>query len=90
MKARIMPDTSYYFVNHSLSQFCLFDSNISIFNALEATLIKWPKWTKDHDICVLSHEHCREEKIDNLLYERGYKWLDILEAGAENDENALD
>ena len=77
LKAHTMPRTSYYFVNHTLSEFCCFDENISVLDALEATFNKWPEWKRNQMICVVAEENCKQDKIDTLLNERGYRWLDI-------------
>lgn len=76
------PRKSYYVVNHTLSEFCCFDANISIINAIEETLAKHNEWKRDHMMCVVAEEYCRSEEIDTLLNERGYRWLDIPAAAA--------
>ena len=77
MNARIMYGSSYYLLNHTLSEFCCFDANISIFDSLEKTFVKWPEWKRDHMICIMAEGYCKTEGTDNLLVERGYRWLDV-------------
>jgi hypothetical protein len=78
-----MSRTSYYLLNHTLSEFCYFDENISIFDSLEKILVKWPEWKRDHVICVMAEEYCKTEATDTLLHERGYRWLDVDVAPAD-------
>jgi len=84
VKARIMPGTSYYFVNHTLMEFCYFDEKMAILDALEGALTIWSQWKREHAICIMAEEYCTQDKVDNLLDVRGYRWLDIADAPPVN------
>ena len=70
--------TSYYLVNHTLSEFCCFSNKTPLFEVIEYTFGKWPEWKKEHNICVLAEEDCKSDEINHLLNEKGYKWLDLF------------
>jgi len=78
-----MSQMSYYLVNHTLSEFCRFDNNIPLFDALDNTLAKWPEWKKEHILCIVAEEYSKHDEVDILLYERGYSWMDMPQAAAD-------
>jgi hypothetical protein len=55
-----------------------------VLNALEATFTKWPEWKRDHTICIVAEEYCKQDEVDTLIDVRGYRWLDI-DAAANAD-----
>ena len=67
-----MSPQSYYFVNHTRKEFCLFDNRMSIFRSLELALANNMGWQKTDTIYVdsqgASDTHMWEHYVNDLAY----------------------
>lgn len=70
----------YYLVNHTLQEFCTFDSRVIIYEELKRVLEAWPRWQNTHTIMVKGEDESNAPDLwEHMTINLNYKDLDYGE-----------
>jgi hypothetical protein len=78
-----MSPPSYYLVNHTRKEFCLFENELPIFLALEIVLDKHKNWRNLDNVLIESDNSGSCIVLEYLTNEMEYKNLDYYEEDEE-------
>ena len=71
-----MSPPSYYFVNHTRKEFCVFDNMISIFFSLDNAIANNPGWKNTDKIIIESELAGYTHLVEFMINTQGYTDLD--------------
>ena len=87
-----MKRPTYFFINYTRKEFCHFQNNVPVFEAIGSFINDETGWTNDHNIVVVSDKKYYFQRIKDNFLKGGFKdisvmlknikkkwtWLDIL------------
>ena len=77
---------SYFFINHTKKEYCLFDNNESIIASIELAIYKNLKWESTDDIRV-EFQDSNSTAVWEQMGEEGYKDLDENDTPTTTEES---
>ena len=68
---------TFFFINHTTKQFCIFDNTISIMRSYEIAIQRNSNWSHSDEIYVDSQLHNHTYLLDYLINDLEYRDLDF-------------
>ena len=69
---------TFFFINHTTKQLCIFDNTISIMRSIEIAIQRNSNWSFTDEICIDSQLSNHTYLLDYLINDLEYRDLDFL------------